>query len=279
MVRSETFARRFGIACMLVAFAAAVALAATGAEDARAARPKYARFFRAQKTISWSEPRWTTNVDCWHSWWTQASGRHTERYESTMPVRVLAYDNGSGYTFFQWRSWDPYDPGTNKKAMPGMGLLERRASRSTDWEAGHCGVRGVIIDDEGRERTTPVPPKPTDCGTRKPAVEGWIGVNGVYMHLDVGPFVDSQEPVMVFRRCELRMPDEMDERGWSQDVVGRYPYKDLWNPKKPVIKVSAREQYRRTIPLVNGRGTATTSGNVSWTVTLRRAPAARRGRR
>lgn len=277
----ETFARRFGVACMLAAFLAAVVLAATGVGEAHGAQQ--ARFwatFRAEKTIGWSEPRWTTREDCWHSWWTQGSGRQTERYESTMPVKLLAYTAGmnNSSVFFKWRTWDEFAESSDRE-MPAVGTITRQATRSEDWVAGTCGVRGVIIDDEGNERTTPVPRPPDDCGTRKPGVDGWIGTGSKYMWLDTGASFASQEAQMGFRACELNMPYEMDERGWSVDIRGRYSRAELFNPGVPVVKVSAGERYSQKQLIGGARAILFTSGSVSWTVTLRRAAPPRRGGR
>lgn len=275
-MRSELLARRFGIACMLVAFAAAVVLAATGAGEAQAAKYQSQRFwatFRAEKTISWSEPRWTGHVDCYHSWWTSAQGRQTETYRSTKPIKVIVYTAGldSQSTFFKWRTWDEFDEGSTR-AMPAMGRIDRTASRAEDWEAGTCGVRGVIVDDEGRERTTPVPPPAQDCGVRQPAVYGSFSPSGRTTTLSVYSAGDDQDDLMgIYRSCELAEPYEMDELRWGDEVRAQFPRAALFNPAIPRVTFRANERYHQQYFVGGARGSVFTSGGVKWSVTLRRA--------
>jgi hypothetical protein len=272
----DPLARRFGVACMLAAFLAAIVLAATGAGEARGAyqsEPFWATF-SATKTVSWSEPKWTTRQDCWHSWWTQASGRQKESYRSTMPVKVLAYSN-NGYTFFKWRTWDPYAESAQRR-MPADLTLTRSATRATDWDAGTCGVRGIIIDDEGNERSTPVPPPAQDCGTRKAGVDGWLGVKSVWLELFVESSVPSQDRVQRYDDCELHVPEKMTELNWSGEVLARWSPNQFYRSKRGTLTYTARESYRDWIPLGGGAGRLNRSGTVTWTVTLRRVRGGRR---
>jgi len=270
---SPAAARRFGVACMLLSLAAALLLAATGAGEAQAKGDSH-RFwatFRAEKTISWTEPRRTGHVDCYHRWWTSAEGRQVETYASTKPIKALVTRAGlNGQSIFvKWRTWDVYDEGSSFP-MPGMGSIDRTASRAEDWEAGTCGVRGVIIDDEGRERDTPVPPKPTDCKAKRPAVYASFSPNGRETTLSVYAADDDQAKLMGrYRDCELQHPYEMDEIGWGSEVRATFPRKALFDPSAPVVRIRANKQYHQLFLV--GTGHVITDGGVKWTVTLRRA--------
>jgi hypothetical protein len=270
-----TAARRFALACLLVTLLAAVAQAAAGAGEARAFDPgqRFWATFRAEKTIKWAEPRWTGRVDCYHSWWTDAVGSQTETYRSTKPVKVLVYRSGlkGQSTFLKWRTWDPYDEGSSR-SMPGMGKIERKADRVTDWTAGICGVRGVIIDDEGRERTTPVPPPPGDCGTQTPAVYGSLSFDTRRSALSIYSAGDDQDKLMgVYRACELQKPYVMQELRWSSDPAAKLPRAALLDPSVPVVRFVASRQYSQQWFTGGMRGIVLASGSVRWTVTFRRA--------
>lgn len=274
---SAAAARRVGVAWMLLSLAAAIALAATGAGTGEAqAKGDSQRFwatFRAEKTISWTEPRRTGQVDCYHRWWTSAEGRQVERYASTVPVKALVTRAGldRGSIFVKWRTWNVYDAGSSFP-MPGMGSIDRTASRAEDWEAGTCGVRGVIIDDEGRERDTPVPPKPTDCKLKRPAVDASFWPDGKQVTFTVRPSDDDQAELMGrYRNCELQHPYEMDEITWGSEVSAVLPRKALFDPTVPVVQIRGNRQYHQTFLVGGARGLVFTSGGVKWTVTLRRA--------
>lgn len=272
---SPAAARRFGVACLLATLAAALLLAATGAGEARA-KADSQRFwatFRAEKTIGWVEPRRTGLVDCYHSWWTSAEGRQVERYASTKPIKALVTRAGlgGGSIFLKWRTWDLYDQGS-PRPMPGMGAIDRSASRAEDWEAGTCGVRGVIVDDEGRERETPVPPKPGDCGVKRPAVEGSLFPDGKRVTFSVYATDRRQAALMGgYRSCELRHPYDMDEITWGTEVSAPFPRKALFDPSVPVVQIKASRQYHQKLLVGGGSGLVIANGDVRWTVTLRRA--------
>lgn len=269
----ERRARRFGIGCMLAAFLAAVALAVTGAGDAQAKSYRFWATFRAEKTIRWAEPKWYGHTDCYHRWWTDAAGSQTEVYRSTKPVKMLIYTGGlnSQSTFVKWRTWDEYDEGASRQ-MPGIGKIDRSASRTTDWEAGTCGVRGVIIDDEGRETTTMPPPKPQDCGARTPAVYGSTYFGTRTVELSIGSAGRDQDDQMgQYRNCELAKPYDMDDLRWGSEVSARLPRAALFNPSVPSVTLRATATYHQKYFVGNVHGLVFTNGEVRWTVTLRRA--------
>lgn len=270
-------ARRFALACLLVTLLAAVAQAAAGAGEARAYDPgqRFWATFRAQTTRDWVEPRWSGHEDCWHRWWTDARGKQTESYQSTKRIRVLVYRGGSKgqSTWLKWRTWDPMDGGESR-SMPGMGKITRSADRVTDWTAGICGVRGPIIDDEGRERTTPIPEPPGDCGTQTPAVYGSLSFYDRKATLSVYSAGDDQDKLMgVYRDCELAKPYAMPELRWDDTVAAKLPRAALFDPAVPEVKVSARKEYHQQWFVGNMHGLVFATASVRWTVTLRRAAA------
>jgi len=271
----ERFARRFGIGCMVAALLAAMLLAVTGAGDAHAAKPqRFWATFRVTKSVGWVEPKWYGHTDCYHRWWTEGRGRQTEVYRSTKPVKALIYTSGLGATstFIKWRTWDEYDEGSTRQ-MPGTGRIDRSASRTTDWEAGTCGVRDAIIDDEGRKTYTMPPPKPQDCGARAPAVYGSLYLGSRGAELTISSAGEDQDPLMgIYRTCEFHTPHKLQELRWSStDVVARIPRKALFDPETPSVTLSATQEASDKDWVGNFRGLLLTSGTVRWSVTLRRA--------
>ncbi len=254
----------------------AVALVTAASAATAQAGYKTQRFwatFRAEKTIRWVEPRWYGHTDCYHRWWTDASGKQTEVYRSTKPVKVLLYTGGlqSQSVFVKWRTWDPYDEGSTRE-MPGMGRIERSASRTGDWEAGTCGVRGVIIDDEGRERTTPVPAPPQDCGVRQPAVYGDLSLGTRTADLSIGSAGSDQDALMgVYRACELARPYEMQDLRWGSEVSAKLPRAALFNRDLPSVTLRGSQEAHQKFFVGAMHGLVLTTGTVRWTVTLRRA--------
>lgn len=269
--RTERRARRFGLACMAVTFLAAVVLAATGAGDAHAAgRPiRFMATFSAVKTIRWGEPRWSARADCWHRWWTEADGTQSEVYRSTKPVKALLLGNARSSGYIKWRTWDEHGDSATRE-MPGMGKLQRSASRTSDWEAGTCGVRGPIIDDEGHERPTPLPPPPDDCGSRQPAVYAVLGLDSRGAALSVRAAGVEQMALMSWRSCELQRPEEMQDAAWGDDVVTPIPWRRLLDPTVGVVELSGKKSYVGQRPAGGPDAWVISGGNVSWTVTLRR---------
>jgi hypothetical protein len=153
-----------------------------------------------------------------------------------------------------------------------MGSIDRTASRTEDWVAGTCGVRGKIIDDEGRERDTPVPPKPTDCKVMRPAVDASFSPYGREVTFSVLPSDDDQDKLMGrYRNCELQRPYEMDDITWGSEVRAVLPRAALFDPSVPVVQIRANRQYHQHFFVGGARGNVFTSGGVKWTVTLRRA--------
>ncbi len=271
--RTERRACRFGLGCMLAAFLAAVVLAATGAGDAHAKSVRFWATFKADKTIRWAEPKWYGHTDCYHRWWSSAQGRQTETYRSTMPIRVLIYTGGltSQSTFIKWRTWSEYGESATRH-MPGEGVISRSASRATDWEAGTCGVRGVIIDDEGRERTTPVPPEPQDCKTTRPAVDANMYLGSKTAELSIGSAGADQDDLMgSYRACEIATPYEMDEYRWGSEVSSVVPRAALFNSDLPQVVFSGRHDYHQKWFVGGMHGLVFATGSVRWTVTFRRA--------
>ena len=258
---------------ILILLAAVVALATVGAGSAQAKSVRFWATFRAEKTIRWAEPKWYGHTDCYHRWWTRAGGTQTETYRSTMPVRVLLYTSGldSSSTYLKWRTWDQYDEGSTRP-MPGMGKIDRSASRTTDWEAGTCGVRGVIIDDEGNERTTPVPPRPGDCGVRQPAVYANVSFDKRGAELSVSSAGRDQDPLMgSYRECELQKPIDLQELRWDSRAFARFSRTALFNPDLPAVTLRGSQAAHQQWFVGNMAGLIFASGSVTWSVTLRRA--------
>lgn len=256
---------------LLTLLAAALLLTTLGAATAQAKSVRFWATFRADKTIRWAEPKWYGHTDCYHRWWTSGSGRQTETYRSTKPIRVLIYTGGltSQSTFIKWRTWDEFDEGATRH-MPGMGKIDRSATRATDWEAGTCGVRGVIIDDEGRERTTPVPPEPQDCRASTPAVDANMYL-GKTAELTIGSAGSDQDALMgSYRACEIAVPHEMDEFRWGSEVSARVPRAALFNRDLPAVVFSGRKDYHQKWFVGGMRGLVFATGSVRWTVTFRR---------
>ncbi len=221
------------------------------------------------KTIRWGEPRWSARADCWHRWWTAADGTQTEVYRSTKPVKALLLGTARSSAYFKWRTWDEHGESATRE-MPGMGRMQRSASRETNWDAGTCGVRGPIIDDEGHERTTPLPPPPDDCGSKQPAVYAVLDLDARGADLSVRAAGLDQVPLMSWRRCELHHAAEMQDSAWGDDVIAPIPWRQLLDPTLGTVTLSGRKSYVGQIPAGGPDAWVFTDGNVRWTVTLRR---------
>jgi len=255
------------VALPLALAALALPLGAAGAADAASAGDTpMARFlvsFEGERTVRWSEPQWSPRYDCQHVFWRESNGSEVWRVK-TPPQKALVWLTSYGDVRFQIGTWDPLEI-SEAFAFEGQAFIARERFERTGWDANdRCGpaVSGV----------NPLPAD--DCGNRLP--RALVTASGRKGELEVGVTeVRDRNSPRPYANCQLIFPPDVPI-GWPEEITGRYRVADLFNRRRARVAIGASRSWSHVTELMDGKGTRTETAGVRWTMTLERAPEARR---
>lgn len=245
-----------------LAGAAALALGLAAAADADAARVAEARFTLTvtggQETY-WIEPRHTTYIDCYHTFWTSGRGSETVDFRSPRKVKLLAYRTPSGSIFLRYGTHSR----TSERSLGGA-PVHGRVVRQGRWVQGHepgeCGGTSAI---------DPAPEQ--DCGARGHDWEASIDQRSRRrVVLDVSTRIHNPVIETEYEECPIVLPytdDAVLVSNAMTEIEAGFPAKDLFDPRRKRIVLRARQTFRMSRPRGFG-GVLNAQTEVDWTATL-----------
>lgn len=247
----------------LLALATALALvpatAAQAGSQGGGREPRInARFtatFEAHKTASWDWPRVLGGGDCNGQPWSQSSGSEDQQVKTrgTFPVVVGGTRRFPGWTFGAGRASDPRDVGVDASGPHTREWIQRSGTTG-----GWCGAA----------RTDP--PLPNDCGTQLSEYKLNLHAHGGVISWSL-PYKNLPREKQGFYKCSLKTPADLPVNGFPS-LEGKIRMTDVLNPRKRRIVVKADRTYGPTTLRLNDSGvTGTSTGTVSWTLTLTRS--------
>jgi hypothetical protein len=230
-----------GRALLITTAAVAVAPVASHAATAR-----FTATFEAESSVTWDQPYGVGLVDCKGGHYEEQSGEQTWKAKSTKPFKVTV-KKLPGVTFWQ------FGTGIEAGAM---------VTRSWTYHAGTTGgwCAAASVD----------PPPDRDCGTRLPTYDmAFTGLGaGISWSASYVDWMAKEK--LYFSRCALIVPPGMDVDSPPR-LAAKAPSKGLFSRKRKTIVVRASQDYGPASTPISSLGVAlTTSGHMTWTLTLNR---------
>jgi hypothetical protein len=211
-----------------------------------AATARFTATFAAQSTVEWDQPYGVGLHDCKGDHYVEQRGDETWAAKSRKPFKVTV-KRLPGVTFWQFG-----------------GGIEAAGTVTRDWTY-RAGTTGGWC---GAESLEPAPDR--DCGTRLPTYQmafTALGTN-VDWSASFAPWMDKEK--LYFSHCDLFVPTGMYVDSPAR-LTGKAPAKALFDPKRKTIVVRATKDYGpESTPLSNIGVALTTSGRMTWTLTLDR---------
>lgn len=223
---------------------AAVALAPAAGHAATA---RFTATFEASSSVEWDQPYGVGLTDCKGGHYEEQSGDQTWTAKSRKPFKVVV-KKLPGVTFWQFPS-----------------TIEAAAMLSRSWTY-HAGTTGGWC---GTASAEPTPDR--DCGTRLPTYQ--VAFTGLTTSINwSASYVDwMAKEKLYFSRCTLLVPPGMDVDSPAPRLDGKAPVKALFNRKRKTIVVRAAKDYGPESTPISSLGIdVTTSGHMTWTLTLQR---------
>jgi hypothetical protein len=228
---------------MLLITTAAVALAPAAGHAATA---RFMGTFEASTSVEWDQPYGVGLKDCKGDHYVEQRGAQTWQAKSRKPFKVVV-KKLPGVTFWQFG-------GTIEAA----GTMTRTWTYLSGTTGGWCG--GEAAD----------PPGERDCGTRLPTYQVlFTALNAsVDWSAQLAPWMVKEK--LYYDHCDLLVPPGMSVDSPPR-LTGKAPAKALFNPKRKTIVVRASQDYGpESTPISNLGVSLTTSGHMTWTLTLNR---------
>jgi hypothetical protein len=226
---------------LLTTVAVALAPAAGHAATAR-----FTATFEAQRTVEWDQPYGVGLKDCKGDHYVEQRGDETWTAKSRTPFKVVV-KKLPGVTFWQFGG-----------GIEAAGMVTRNWTYRAGTTGGWCG-------GESTE-----PPGDRDCGTRLPTYQlMFTALNtSIDWSASFAPWMNKEK--LYYDNCLLLVPPGMSVDSPPR-LTGKAPAKALFNPKRKTIVVRASKDYGpESTPLSNLGVALTTSGHMTWTLTLNR---------
>jgi hypothetical protein len=236
--------------------AAAVLLPAAGADAAK--RPRSVTFdatFEAQRTAEWDQPRVISHTNCQGGHYVEAGGKEDQRVRSSgsFKVHVTGSRRAASFEFGRRMVVDPRDAGVDAKG-PHRREWTHRAGSTGGW----CG---------GGEES---PKLENDCGTQLPEYKVVFSAGRDVIDWTMS-YRNLPRERFGFYRCPLHTPLGLPAQGFPR-LQGKVSLADLFDRRKRRVVVEASKSYGPTSqPLGNSGQRLTSSGRVTWKLTLTRA--------
>ncbi len=238
---------------------AAASLAALGAAQPAAARPKplksakFSAAFQATYKTTWNEPkRLTGGSVCGGLNYQQGSGEESWTVKTRKPQKLIAFERSYGATFFH-DTWDVN--GDDGDGIAAFGVHKRTGDSFWSTEPGTCGGE--------YEREKPDPK--ADCGTRLPEyVLRFDGLEKIRPQFSVAPHMRNEK--LHFAACDIRYAEGLTSNVWPK-VEKALQAKRLFSRQR-VVTVSASKKWDNADE--PSAEDWTTSSSLKWKLTLTR---------
>jgi hypothetical protein len=229
-------------------------LPATGAEATKKAT--FSAVFEAKRSVAWDQPRSVSQITCRGEHYYLASGGE-EAELRTKPFKVTAQrlGNRTFWTFGKGPSVKrPTEYGVEAKG-PHKRWFDDKSGTTGGW----CGGG----EDQARPER--------DCGTKLPTYLVTFHALGgsVSWAASHAPWMANER--LHFYKCTLVPPTGMHTSSFPR-LDAKVKQADVFARGKRTIVVSASKNYGPDVmPITNSGVNRTTSGTVSWKLTLRRS--------
>jgi hypothetical protein len=224
----------------------AIAVLAVAPAAGHAATARFTATFEAASGVEWDQPYGVGLHDCKGDHYVEQRGDETWKVKTRRPFKV-SVKKLPGVTFWQF--------GTGIEAA---GIVNRSWTYRSGTTGGWCGSESAD------------PPAQRDCGTRLPTYQ--VAFTGLGSSIDwsasFAPWMDKEK--LHFSHCQLVVPPGMYVDSPAR-LTGKASEKALFNPKRKTIVVRASKDYGPESTLLSNLGVhLTTSGHMTWTLTLNR---------
>jgi hypothetical protein len=229
-------------------------LALLPAAGAQAAKATFTGVFEAQRSVKWDQPRSVSQINCRGENYYLANGGE-EASLKTKPFKVTV--EGYGKTVF-WKfptgsAKNPAAYGVEAKG-PHKRWFDDRMGSTGGW----CGGGGVE-------------PRPErDCGTKLPTYLVSFSVLRGTMNwtASTAPWMANEK--LDFYACTLVTPVGMHNSSFPR-LDAKFKQGDIFNRSRRTVVIGTSKDYGpNSTPVTNSGVNRTTSGKVSWKLTLTR---------
>ena len=221
------------------------ALCALAPAAGHAATARFTATLEAERTVAWDQPYGVGLRDCKGDHYVEQHGDETWKLKSKLfklSIRKLP-----GVTFWQ--------AGT---ALEANGIVTRGWAYRAGTTGGWCGSESVE------------PPSEHDCVTRLPSYQLMLTAlnSSVEWSATVAAWMNKEQ--LYYEHCQILVPPGLSDDSFPR-LPGKAPAKALFNPKRKTIVIRASKDYGPESTPISELGVdVTTSGHMTWTLTLNR---------
>lgn len=233
---------------------AALLLAAPTA--AHAAKATFTGVFEAERSVEWSHPRTVSSTDCsGEKYYWARGGEEASLSSKPFTVEVEKFSVGPAR----------FNVVTSKRLRAAGGHGFEATGPDKRWLDDRAGNTGGWCDDAGVQE-----PPERDCGTKLPRLMVSLYGDGGLLSWNAGVVPWMQNEKLSFYACTLLAPTGMTGGSTFPKLEGKYSERELFNRKQGRVVINASKPYGPdSAPIGNGKK-RTTSGKVSWKLTLTR---------